>query len=161
MNTQVTIAQWQRLQAGFESLPANLDLPDLDPVQLSEQHEIHVLEQLPAVLEQMQTGRGWLMLSGEVKRLPANIAVGDRPLQGEVVVGEETWQLRYRGDGTWQVSRFQLAAAMPDQATHLATTVCHLANDSEWRILEYCQLWSLDDSGRPIVQLAILTDTKE
>ncbi|GEM_PF-2099997 len=161
MNVLLMTQQWQHLQKGLETLSSNLVLPDLVPVKLTENHQTLSPAQLADVMPTLAQGRGWLMFPSEVVRLPASVSDDSPALQAEALVGDETWQLHYSGDGQWALNRFQVTLSDSEHATHLASAVQHLADGEPWDTLEYHQLWTLDDSGRPYVEVAILVDMKE
>ena len=106
--------------------------------------------------------QGWLLLSSE--RLVLNNEIVP-PTQYRVLAADlssSTGSIRVRelSSNKWLLVRTQIEECDPEQATHLAISVDHIAASNGIKKLCYQQLWSYNSEGRLGVTDAVFTGFK-
>lgn len=114
---------------------------------------------LQQALQQAGPVQGWLLLSSE--RVVLNneqvSTLGSRLLAADLYAGTESLRVRELDDNKWLLLRLQINECEPEQASHLAIAVSHLAAEENIKKLAYQQLWCQNPQGRLHIDDAVFT----
>lgn len=163
MSIKTFIADWQTVQGGVHQLAFGYDLPTMKPVKLKQDQQLVNINDLNGILDTLSSAEGWLMLPGEVIRLPSPVALTSEqpPLEAEALVGHQTWQLRHLHTDQWMLIVAETEDCDPADATHLSQHIQHQATRKQDPAMSYRVLWELREHQPPRRCTALFTGFEE
>lgn len=114
---------------------------------------------LQQTLQQAGPVQGWLLLASErvvLNNQPVS-TLGSRLLAADLYAGGVSLRIRELDDKQWLLVRLQINECEPEQASHLAIAVSHLAAEEGVKKLAYQQLWCQNPHGHLHIDDAVFT----
>jgi hypothetical protein len=128
-----------------------------------EQHLYGQKELADALLAVSSELEGWLLFSDRLAILDSNStpSLQGRVLSGEVYRSAVSVRVSPAGNDQWLWAQTEITPAEAESATHLASSLEHLATDTSLGKLRYRQLWCRDELGRLRVEDAVFEGFQE